>query len=800
MDDQSLLKRFNKSGSEEAFRSLVARHLGMVLGVAERRTGNRTVAEEVAQDVFTVLARKARGLNGRDSLTGWLYRTTLNECAMAHRRSHTHARKMKELSDRLETDANGASVWQETIPLLDEAIDRLPEGDRDLILRRFFERQTFRQIGDALGKTETAAQKQGERALRRLSDSLRSRGVVITSAVLATQLTTNAVPKVSDQLINTISSSSVAAAAEVARNLTLFESLIMNSTALKTAAVVAACAAIPIFSQWNANQKLRTEMDALRSRPTPTKVITVTEAARRSEAPDTGTVAEPATDHSPPTRKPAEPSQLADSWELALFEADPVKRTQRIAALLAQLTPGNAPRAAAVFQHARKQGRNFGSEYRLFLRAWGRIDGEAAVKHLVPSGEVKRRSSDLLAAVAGWATATPMSARDWIELQPNDKIREELIYGLLDGWAMSNFSAAAAYAESRPRSPSRNRFRKLLLDRAMASGGIPAAQQWFQQIPGDDHNSLYKQYAFNEVIEAMLYRDPAAAAHWISLQGGQKHLTSKPIMRTASMLAQGSPEQAMNWLRDMNNIDRKGAAGGRTVVLREWAAKDASAAGNWLQTQNDSAEYNVLAGSYAQAIAKVDPERAIDWAKSIDNEKIRAQAEKNVAAIVARSGKSGGEMLSSAGYSDLYIKQAKARSISRGTTLQGIAIAGGGAGSYAFGLAPGGTVEWSLDGQGLGAEPKMAHPHGNKYQSHQCADCHRGSEQRQLDQLRALEARKAEEHHLHFIEAAGASSDPPQQLILRTEPEGSLRAIRLRASDGGLDSNSVGVEVGQPAR
>jgi len=783
MEDQALLKRFNQTGSEEAFRTLVAKHLGMVMGVAERRTGKRTAAEEIAQDVFNVLARKARELTKHPTLTGWLYRTTLNECAIAHRRDQTHARKMKELSDRLQSDSHGTSVWQDTMPLLDEAIDKLPDADRDLILRRFFDRQSFRQIGDALGKSEAAAQKQGERALRRLSDSLRTKGVAITATILAAQLTAQAVPKVSDQLINTISSASVLGASEAAGTLTLFQSLVMNSTSLKTAAVVAACAAVPIVAQWNTNQKLLVENDALRAKRVPTKVITVTKSAPLAQ---TDPIA-PANELTPApssSSKPRSASQLADSWELALYEADPVKRTQRIASLLAQLTPENAPRAAAVFQQARKQGRNFGSEYRLFLRAWGRIDGEAAVNHLVPSGEVKQRSSDLLAAIAGWSSAHPMAARDWIELQPNEKYREELIYGLLDGWSMSNFSAAAAYAESRPRSTSRNRFRKLLLDRAIASGGIPAAQQWFHAIPEDEHNSLYKQYAFNEVIEAMLYRDPAAAAHWLSQQGGQKHLTSKPIMKTASMLAQGSPEKAMQWLNDMNHVDNKGAANGRAVVLREWAVKDASAAGNWLQTQNDSTEYNVLAGSYAQAIARQDPERAIDWAKSINDEKLRTRAEKNVAAIVAR-GKDGAQLLAGAGYTGAYIQQAQSRS-ALGGTLQGLAFsgggsAGGGAVSYTYAVPNNGNAIWNLDGEKLNIANKPVHPHGNKYQSHQCAECHVGSKYRALADLEMVQAEQMQRQVIELVEQADANGGEPTRLLIRSTPE-QFRSIRVEAA------------------
>ena len=43
--------------------------------------------------------------------------------------------------------------------------------------------------------------------------------------------------------------------------------------------------------------------------------------------------------------------------------------------------------------------------------------------------------------------------------------------------------AAAAYAASAPRSHERDRFRELLLSRALATGGIDAAQKFFSSIP-----------------------------------------------------------------------------------------------------------------------------------------------------------------------------------------------------------------------------------------------------------------------------------------------------------------------------
>jgi signal peptidase I len=79
--DEALLRAFEEAGSEAAFRELVNRRLGLVLGIAIRRLGDRGLAEEVAQSVFTALAAKVRALKARPSLGAWLYRATLLKCA-----------------------------------------------------------------------------------------------------------------------------------------------------------------------------------------------------------------------------------------------------------------------------------------------------------------------------------------------------------------------------------------------------------------------------------------------------------------------------------------------------------------------------------------------------------------------------------------------------------------------------------------------------------------------------------------------------------------------------------------------
>src|ERR1051326_938081 len=150
--DADLLDRFNQTGDEDAFRMLVERYLGFVFGVALRRTGSYCNAEEAAQAVFTILARKAGRLRTSASLSAWLYRCTLIETAELLRRRRAHEQKMQAFGERIKS-MEGRDIWSEVLPLLDESIQTLRTADRRMILLRFFEQKSFRQMGAALTKT-----------------------------------------------------------------------------------------------------------------------------------------------------------------------------------------------------------------------------------------------------------------------------------------------------------------------------------------------------------------------------------------------------------------------------------------------------------------------------------------------------------------------------------------------------------------------------------------------------------------------------------------------------------------------
>src|SRR5437879_2668345 len=142
MDDRDLLQEYAERGSEEAFRTLVERHVGLVHAAAWRLVREEHLAQEVTQAVFIILARKAAQLKSSTVLAGWLYRTTRFVALQAMR---TEKRRQRHQDDfaHMDTTHDGDSTWKHIAPHLDDAITRLGERDRDAVVLRFFEEKNF---------------------------------------------------------------------------------------------------------------------------------------------------------------------------------------------------------------------------------------------------------------------------------------------------------------------------------------------------------------------------------------------------------------------------------------------------------------------------------------------------------------------------------------------------------------------------------------------------------------------------------------------------------------------------------
>ena len=192
-DDMDLVRDFAANGSEAAFATLVGRHVNLVYSAALRRLGNTHEAEEVAQAVFIILAKKAGSLRRGTILSGWLYQTAQLTAANFQRAALRRQRREQEAFMQFSEQSEPDVSWHRLGPLLEEAMARLGQKERDAVVLRFFENRTVREVASALGLREDAAQKRVNRATDKLRDYFIRRGVQVSTAALLASIGTHAV-------------------------------------------------------------------------------------------------------------------------------------------------------------------------------------------------------------------------------------------------------------------------------------------------------------------------------------------------------------------------------------------------------------------------------------------------------------------------------------------------------------------------------------------------------------------------------------------------------------------------------
>lgn len=256
--------------------------------------------------------------------------------------------------------------------------------------------------------------------------------------------------------------------------------------------------------------------------------------------------------------------------------------------------------------------------YFLLLDQWAETDGKAAVAYLDEKlGEKNPINREIRENVlAAWASRDPGAVWSWYETERKGDAGGHIMEQIFAGMAAHDLDAAWQRLEALDEA-----------SRGVALRGIASSATG-----GEDYRRLAEHAASlpqaeqapwrKQVADSWAVTDAEGGIGWLrSLppeeqktlrdSAGRRALSSRPALG-AEFLLEGAAEEEKPQIY--------------VWVANEWANQNSRAAGEWLTRQPQGPELDGARQTFAYAVMGKDPAAAMDWAKSVQNEKRRAEA------------------------------------------------------------------------------------------------------------------------------------------------------------------------------
>lgn len=182
-DDSALLAEYSR-GNVRAFEVLLERHRRPVFNFLLRSVREPDRAEDLLQEVFLRVVQNAAGFQGQAKFTTWMYTIARNLCVdharkMSHRRhaslDNPQGRDSSPLHEKLQDDQPGPERLAVTPQLQEriaQAVEQLPEEQREVFLMRQLQGLAFADIASVVGVSENTIKSRMRYALERLQEAL----------------------------------------------------------------------------------------------------------------------------------------------------------------------------------------------------------------------------------------------------------------------------------------------------------------------------------------------------------------------------------------------------------------------------------------------------------------------------------------------------------------------------------------------------------------------------------------------------------------------------------------------------
>ena len=172
ISNSELVKK-SQLGEKAAFEQLVIRHQELVFSLAYKLTGNRQMANDVAQESFIRAWKAIEKFRGDSTFSTWIYRITVNTAWTLRKKAKKH--NTLNIDDTYEPividekkDPELVAINSDLSSVLINALDKLPIEQRIIVELKNIEGRSHKEIADYLDISVTAAKVRLHRAHQKL--------------------------------------------------------------------------------------------------------------------------------------------------------------------------------------------------------------------------------------------------------------------------------------------------------------------------------------------------------------------------------------------------------------------------------------------------------------------------------------------------------------------------------------------------------------------------------------------------------------------------------------------------------
>jgi hypothetical protein len=249
-----------------------------------------------------------------------------------------------------------------------------------------------------------------------------------------------------------------------------------------------------------------------------------------------------------------QPALVQKLFKSALVSDDLVARNATIAKVLSSMTADNAQNLLGVFVDS-PRGFHADNDYRLFLHAWGKLDGGAVMSYLLEQPDAHKVDHGHVWAMSGWAQQDPQKALGFLNGGEHDDVGG-LYYGLIRGWARTDLDAAQTYLMGMENVERRNHLARVIGESYFEQKGAEGALAWATELAASAHefgrDQRFAHQALGDVLRRVAANDPVGAASWVEGNLDEPYLQPWMFEQATNRLVKDDLNLAVGLMESVN--------------------------------------------------------------------------------------------------------------------------------------------------------------------------------------------------------------------------------------------------------